>query len=66
VAGLADEDLNQGAHGDVDEGAVAHYRVEQRAAATAVRIVGGGFAKNQEAVGAFDVVSFSRGMPAGG
>ena len=31
--------VDQGAHGDVDEGAVAHHRIEQRAARLAARVV---------------------------
>src|SRR4051812_6705356 len=39
------------AHGDVDEG--AHHRIEQRAAAAAMRIMAGLVAMDQEVVAAF-------------
>ena len=42
--------VDQGAHGDVNEGAVAHDRIEQRAARLAVRVVAVFVAKDHEVV----------------
>ena len=42
--------VDQGAHGDVDEGAVAHHRIEQRAARLAARVVAIVVAENHQVV----------------
>ena len=42
--------VDQGAHGDVNEGAVAHHRIEQRAARLAARVVAVVVAENHEVV----------------
>ena len=62
MAGIVD----QGAHGDVNEGAVAHHRIEQRAARLAARVVADVVAENHEIVLAAGDAQPVAAMPANG
>ena len=58
--------VDQGAHGDVDEGAVADHRIEQRAARLAARVVAIVVAEIMSLSAPLVMRSLSRAMPANG
>lgn len=58
--------VSQCAHGDVDEGAVADHRIEQRTAAGAVRVMRAIIAEYHQLIAASRHAEFGRATPANG